>query len=199
MRIENSFTIPASPDETYRLLIDLPRVAPCIPGGELGPRADDDSHPAKVTVKVGPMRLVYQGTLRIAEQDDAARRAVLLANAREVRGQGAAQAEMTMHVGGDGAASAKVTIITELQLTGRAAQMGRGIVGDVARRLVDEMAVCLERRFGSVSQPTGAAEPTGTPQKPTEPVRGLSLGVQVLAGRIKQLLGRLKGERNAGA
>jgi carbon monoxide dehydrogenase subunit G len=199
MRIENAFTIPRPPEETYRLLIDLPRVAPCIPGGELGARADDDSYPAKVTVKVGPMRLVYQGTLRIAEQDDSARRAVLLAKAREARGQGAAEAELTMLVSHDADTSSKVTIITELQLTGRAAQMGRGIVGDVARRLVDEMALCLERRFGPVSQPTGAAEPTETPRQPTKPVPGLSLGVQVLAGRIKHLLGRLKGERHAGS
>lgn len=195
MRIENAFTIPALPDETYRLLIDLPRVAPCIPGGELGARAEDDSYPAKVTVKVGPMRLVYQGTLQIAEQDDSARRAVLLAQAREVRGQGAAEAELTMQVARDGTASSRVAIVTELHLTGRAAQMGRGIVADVARRLIDEMATCLERQFSSASKLTGAADTNVAPPQSTKPVHGLSLALRVLAGRIKPLLRRLKGER----
>jgi uncharacterized protein len=199
MRIENAFTISTPPDETYQLLIDLPLVASCIPGGELGARADDESYPAKVTVKLGPMRLIYQGTVRIAEQDDSARRAVLIAKAREARGQGTADAELTMEVGRDGAASSRVTIVTDLQLTGRAARMGRGVVDDVARRLVDEMAACLKQRFGAGSRPGGVAEPAAVPRQPTKPLQGLSIALAALVRRINQLFQRLKGGRDARA
>ena len=77
MRIERDFEVPAAAPETYALLIDLERVAACIPGGEVGPREDDGSHPAEITVKLGPMRMNYRGKVRIDEHDDDARRAVL--------------------------------------------------------------------------------------------------------------------------
>ncbi|MQA73816.1 MAG: carbon monoxide dehydrogenase, partial [Solirubrobacterales bacterium] len=139
MRIENDFEVPAAPPQTYGLLVDLERVGPCIPGGEVGPRDDDGSHPATIAVKVGPMRMNYRGKVRIDEQDDAAHRAVLVADVREQRGQGTAKATMTMAVVAGGAGSL-VETVTEVKLTGRAAQMGRGVVDDVAARLVGEMA-----------------------------------------------------------
>src|SRR5256885_1722342 len=82
MEIASSFVLPLPPDEAYRALLDIERVAPCVPGGELGPREGDDTYPAKMTVKLGPMRLVYTGTLRVAGHEDRSRRAVLRVNAR---------------------------------------------------------------------------------------------------------------------
>lgn len=189
MEIASDFAIAASPDEAYRLLLDLEQVVPCIPGGELGAPQIDGSYPARVTLRLGPMRLLYEGTVRIAEQDDEARRAVLSAKAREARGQGSAQAEMTMQVSGDGF-GARVEILTELQLTGRAAQMGRGVVEDVARRFVGEMAACLQSRLATEGAENEAA---------SAPLRGLSLLGAVLGDRIMKLLARLKGDRHAGA
>ncbi len=147
MRIEQDFEVPAAAPETYALLVDLERVAACIPGSEVGAREDDGSHPASITVKVGPMRMAYRGKVRIDEHDDAARRAVLAADLREQRGQGAAQAEMTLTVAASGSGS-RVETVTDVKLAGRAAQMGRGVVDDVAARLVAEMAACIASRLG---------------------------------------------------
>ena len=146
MRIEQDFEVPAAAPETYALLVDLEQVAACIPGSEVGAREGDGSHPARIAVKVGPMRMTYRGKVRIDEQDDAARRAVLAADLREERGQGAAQAEMTLTVAASGSGS-RVETVTDVKLAGRAAQMGRGVVDDVAARLVAEMAACIASRL----------------------------------------------------
>ena len=102
MQITNQFTIGLPPEDAYRLLLDLEQVTPCLPGAELGGPKDDGGRAVKVTVKLGPMRFVYEGSVQIAEQDDAARRAVLVGQARESRGQGSAQATIAMTVSGDG-------------------------------------------------------------------------------------------------
>jgi carbon monoxide dehydrogenase subunit G len=146
MRIEQDFEVPAAPPEVYELLVDLERVAPCIPGGEVGPRAEDGSHPATIAVRLGPMRMSYRGKVRIEERDDAANRAVLAADVREQRGQGTAKATMQMAVAASESGS-RVDTLTDVKLTGRAAQMGRGVVDDVAARLVTEMADCIASRF----------------------------------------------------
>jgi uncharacterized protein len=159
VRFENEFTLPSPPARAFELLLDVERVAPCFPGGRVGAAGDDGAYPAEVTVKLGAIRLVYRGSVRVAERDDAARRAVLAAKAREARGQGTAEAHVTMEVagGGAGADGSRVRVGTELQITGRVAQMGRGVVEDVARRLVDEMAACLARLVEN-GHTTGSAE-----------------------------------------
>jgi uncharacterized protein len=148
LRVEQNFEVPAAAPETYALLVDLERVAACIPGGEVGAREEDGSHPATIAVRVGPMRMTYRGKVRIDQQDDAARRAVLAADMREQRGQGLASGAMTMAVAARGSGSL-VETVTDVRLTGRAAQMGRGVVDDVAARLVAEMAACIASRLGS--------------------------------------------------
>jgi carbon monoxide dehydrogenase subunit G len=183
MELRNEFTLPARADEAYRFLLDLERVAPCIPGGDIGARGPDGSYPATVTVKLGPMRLRYQGTVRIAEREDGARRAVLAAEAREARGHGSAKARMTMSVSGDDKAS-HVDVVTEMELSGRAAQMGRGVVDDVARRLVADMATCLESTFTAGAPEFGeAAVPAA------EPLAAGALFFSALWSRLKRLLG----------
>ena len=156
MRIEQDFEVPAAAPETYAMLIDLERVAACIPGGEVGPRAEDGSHPASIAIKVGPMRMTYRGKVRIDGHDDDAQRAVLATDMREQRGQGTANATMTMTVAERGSGS-RVETVTDVRLTGRAAQMGRGVVDDVAARLVAEMAACIAARLGPAEGEEGGA------------------------------------------
>jgi uncharacterized protein len=186
VELRNEFSLPADPEEAYRFLLDLERVAPCIPGGEIGSESPDGSYPATITVKLGPMRLRYEGTLRIAERDDAARQAVLAAEAREARGQGTAKARMTMSASGesDGALS-KVHVITDMELSGRAAQMGRGLIDDVARRLVAEMASCLESTFVARAAEAGEAAPASTTAG--KPLAAGGLFFSVLWSRLKRL------------
>jgi carbon monoxide dehydrogenase subunit G len=143
VRIETGFDISRPPADTYALLLDLERVMPCFPGAELLARRPDGARDLRVTVRLGPMRLSYQGDVRIAERDDPARRAVLAGNARETRGGGSANARIAMRVE-ENERGARVVAEADVDITGRAAQMGRGIVEDVATRLVGEMAACLE-------------------------------------------------------
>ena len=143
MRIETGFDISRPPADTYALLLDLERVMPCFPGAELLARRPDGARDLRVTVRLGPMRLSYEGDVRIAERDDPARRAVLAGNARETRGGGSANARIAMRVE-ENERGARVVAEADVDLSGRAAQMGRGIVEDVATRLVGEMAACLE-------------------------------------------------------
>src|SRR5256885_16968223 len=96
MEISTRFTILLPADEAYRFLLDLEQVAPCVPGGELGPAAADGTYPANVTVRLGPMRLGYSGSLWISEQDDSTRRAVLRAKALEAGSQGSVDDAITM-------------------------------------------------------------------------------------------------------
>jgi uncharacterized protein len=183
VEIVTDFTIPSPPDEAYRFLLEVDRVAPCVPGGELGPRCADGSYPAKVTVRLGPMRLVYAGSLSIAEQDDSERRAVLRAAARESAGQGTVDATMTMRVTPNGSGS-RVDVLTELTLTGRAARMGRGLVEDVAARFVTDMASCLERELAGGDRTEEESVPTVAPP-PARPVSAVKLLVRVLLDRLR--------------
>lgn len=189
MRIERHFDVPAAPAEAYALLVDLERVAACVPGGEVGSPDDDGSHPASIAVTVGPMRMTYRGKVRIAEREDAAHRATLAAEMREQRGQGTAKATMTMSVTAQEGGS-RVATMTDLKLTGRAAQMGRGVVDDVAARLVGDMADCIAAK----SAP-GGGPGEGAPER-AKPIRGLRLMLRVLRDRLKRRLQRRGGESN---
>ena len=198
MRIEQDFEVPAAAPEAYALLVDLERVAPCIPGAEVGPPEDGGWHPAAMAVRLGPMRMNYRGKVRLEERDDAAQRAVLAADLREQRAQGAAKARMTMVVA-TAPGGAMVESVTDVKLTGRAAQMGRGVVEDVAARLVAEMAACIAARLGPAeAEPgsQGSVDGAGSPE-PARPIRGLRLIASVLWERIKRAFRRRGGERNA--
>jgi carbon monoxide dehydrogenase subunit G len=196
MRIEKDFEVPATPPDAYELLLNLERVCSCIPGGEVGGREADGSHPASIAVALGPMRMNYRGKVRIEERDDTAHRAVLHADVREQRGQGTAKARMTMDVSAAGSASLVATV-TDVKLTGRAAQMGRGVVDDVAARLVAEMAACIAARFGPPSGDEGPDGGGGGPPERAEPIQGFRLMMRVFWERLKRVFRRRGGESNA--
>ncbi|HEX5145872.1 MAG TPA: SRPBCC family protein, partial [Conexibacter sp.] len=168
MQIRNEFTLELPPQETYELLLDLERVTPCMPGASLGERREDGSYAVNVKVKLGPMRFSYDGAVRIAEQDAAARRAVLQGSANEAKGQGSADAAITMQVE-EAPEGSRVTATADVDLTGRAAQMGHGVVESVTRQLIGQMTRCLSQRFVE-----GAGEPAAAaaPAAPTPPANG---------------------------
>jgi uncharacterized protein len=189
MKIENNFSVPLPADEVYELLLDLERVAPCVPGAELGERQSDGSHLLAIKVKLGPMRFTYAGAVRVAEQVPETRRAVLVGEARETRGQGTASATITMTVE-QAEASSSVTTVADVQLTGRAAQMGHGVVASVAQQLIADMAGCLEQRFAAEagSSPAAAVEVPAAP--PAKPVGVLRLLLRAMARSLGRLLRR---------
>ena len=144
MLIENEFDVAASPAEVYALMLDPERVATCINGAEVTGKRDDGSYDAQVTVKLGPVKMNYKGTIAIVESDPAARTASMLAKGSETRGQGTAQATLNMAVSDGEGGGSHVRVAADMLITGRVAQMGRGVMQDVARRMIGQMAQNME-------------------------------------------------------
>jgi uncharacterized protein len=188
MRLENSFEVPAPPERAWELLMDVPRVIPCMPGTELTETVDDSRWKAKMTVKLGPMSFAFATDVSREEIDEAARRARLSANARETRGRGGGRATIdSTLVPLDG--GTRVEIVTDLALSGAVAQYGRGMVEDVSSRLVTSFADCLRREL--TAEPAGAD--TGPAEPPAaKPISAVSLALGVFRSRIRDLIERLR-------
>jgi uncharacterized protein len=182
--IENSFRVPVPVEQAWRTLLDVPRIAPCLPGATLE-ESEGTTYRGRVKVKVGPIQLAYKGEATIAEQDEAARRLVLLANGKETRGSGAASARVVAElVERDGATDVRVA--TDLDLTGKPAQFGRGIISDVSSRLIDQFATNLAALMVAPQTPTAepaapaAAGPSPAAVAPEAPGEGAALDVWTL-------------------
>src|SRR2546421_7970241 len=143
MHIENELQVGAPPDRVYAFLLDVNRVVTCMPGAELSEVVDPSTFKGKVKIKVGPITVSYNGTARIAERDEAARVAVLEAEGRETTGPGSTRATARMTVEEDGDAS-RVRLVTDFTVAGRIANFGRGVMEDVSKRLVAQMADCIK-------------------------------------------------------
>src|SRR4051794_39472585 len=165
MRFENSFDVDAPLDTVWNTVLDVEQVAPTVPGASVLERTSDDAYRVAIKVKVGPMSMTYNGDVEIVERDDALHRAVMKARAKESRGQGTADADVTMVLSGEnGRTSAVVT--TEVELSGKAAQMGQGVLQVVAGRLVQTFA----KNLATMLQGGGApAAPPAEPAKEEAP------------------------------
>jgi carbon monoxide dehydrogenase subunit G len=160
MQFENSFDVEAPVDEVYKALLDVERVAPCVPGAEVLEQNGEDSYKVAIKVKVGPMSMQYKGDVEIVERDEASHRAVMRAKAREARGQGTANADVILTLAPEGDARTHGTMATDVQLSGRVASMGRGIIQDVSARIIDQFSANLAEMLGGRGEePQAAAEP----------------------------------------
>lgn len=169
MNLVSSFSLDIPSASSYALLLDLDRVAPCLPGATLAPAVvEHGPRDLEMTVKLGPMTFRYRGELEIVERDVSILRAVLRGSAREVRGQGTANADLVMSVRDDGEGGSHVDIDATVDLTGRAAQLGGGMVEAVADRLVEDMARCLRLRLAESSSASGGI---GVPAGPADAER----------------------------
>ncbi len=147
MKLENEFTVDVPVDEAWNVLLDLERVTPCLPGAALTEQSGDE-YRGTMKVRLGPVSQEYQGAVRFEETDEEARRAVLKADGKDARGQGTASATITSTLHEEnGGESTRVRVETDMQLTGRAAQFGRGVQQDVAEKLLGQFAECLEREI----------------------------------------------------
>ena len=205
MRLENTFEVPAPPERAWELLNDVPTVIPCMPGAELTETVDATHWRATLHVKLGPIALQFATDVEQTERDEAARRAVLAAKAREVKGRGAAEATITSSLEPAGTGT-RVALVTELTLRGTVAQYGRGIVGDVSNQLVKRFADCLAAKLqdsppaaqdghapvGQVSggqvrgsDPEPPSPATGAKREPKpKPVGGIGLAMHALWDRM---------------
>ena len=192
MRLTDEFLIDTAPDRAYALFLDLERIAPCIPGGEIGPPDADGVYPGRVSVKLGPMKFVYSGRVRIAEHDDALWTAVIEGEGRASGGADTARVRSLIEVVAEGEGS-RVRITTDLDIKGRAAQMGQGVITDVSRRLVSQAAACIGARLGD-AEGAGADASAGA-----GPVGGISLVASVVGSRVRGLASNLGGRGSRSA
>ena len=176
MKLENEFTVPAPVEQAWDVLLDLERVAPCLPGAAIE-GSEGDEHSGTMTIKIGPITARYAGTVKIEQADEAARRAVMRAHARDSRGQGTAAATITSTMetveGGT-----RVHVETDMRVTGPAAQFGRGVMQDVSAKLMDRFADCLaEEMSGAAPHPRPRPRrPRGGPRRDAAARPGGRLG-----------------------
>ncbi|MBB3086993.1 SRPBCC family protein [Geodermatophilus sabuli] len=164
MQLENSFTVPVPIDEAWRVLLDIERIAPCMPGAALDSVTGDD-FTGRVKVKLGPINLTYQGKASFIEKDEAAHKAVIDGRGKDQRGNGTASALITAQLKAEGDTT-RVDVLTDLNITGRPAQFGRGVMTDVGNKLLGQFADKLAAQLGAGDEglvPAGAAAATTPP------------------------------------
>lgn len=216
MLIENEFTVTAPVEDLWAYLLDVERIAPCMPGAELTETVDDRTWKGNLKARFGPVTMAFAGTVMMESRDDAAHRVVLKARGMEQKGKGAAEASVTSWleptaVEGD----TTVKMQAEIVLTGAAAQLSRGLLPEISRKLTQQFADCLQASMAAEQQPapaevapevaaTGQAAPgevagpvpaaAPAPPAAAKPVGGIRLGLSaiwaVIVNFVRRLFGR---------
>jgi len=155
MKLEQNFTVPVPVEQAWEVLLDLQRVAPCMPGATLT-SVEGHEFTGNVKVKLGPIMLTYNGKGRFVERDEAARRVVIEASGRDTRSAGTAAATVTAQLVGEGGQT-RVDVATDLSITGKPAQFGRSMISDVSTKLLGQFADCLAGKLGEGGTPAGGA------------------------------------------
>ena len=203
MRLEHSFQVNAPLEHVWEALVDVERVAPCLPGAEISEAGEDGTYRGSFTVKLGPTTAAYRGELAMEEVDAGAHRSVMRASGSDKRGQGSAKATIVSNLRQEGPVTT-VDVETDFTITGRLARFGRGgMIQDVSNRLLRDFSECLQQTIESAelqqapaapsADPAVPAAASATPAAPTpaaRPVSGLSLLFRALLDRLRRLLGR---------
>jgi carbon monoxide dehydrogenase subunit G len=198
MLIENSFTVARPVGEVWDYLLDVEKIAPCMPGAELTDTVDDHTWKGKVNMRFGPVSMSFAGSVEMAERDDDVHRVVLRARGTEQKGKGAADAKVTSWLE-PAEAGTSVTMQADITLTGAAAQLSRGLLPEVSKRLTQQFADCLEASLGAAAAGAGTTAGDGTAAAApaaAKPVGGIRLGLAatwgVIAGFFRRLFGGAK-------
>jgi len=185
MLLESSFDVPVRPEQAWELLMDVPRVIPCMPAATLTETVDDSRWKAKMDVKLGPVSLTFDTDVHREEADAEAQRAILAASARELRGRGAGKARIESSLEPQESGT-RVVVKTDLTLSGAVAQTGRGLVEAVSAQLVQSFADCLKAQLAGSQEEAAAAV-----EAQAAPVKGHSLALRALADRVSAWIRRL--------
>ena len=175
MLISNEFEVAQPVDKVWRFFDNIPQVAACLPGTELTQDLGDDRYEGQVAVRMGPVKLQFAGKAHITERDDAAKRIVVDASGAEVRGRGQASMVVTAQLAPSGRGGTTVAVTQDLQLSGAAAQYGRGMISDVTAVLMRDFSANLMRRIDAVERGVSADELAAA-----SPASGLKLGLMAL-------------------
>ncbi|MFN8234020.1 MAG: SRPBCC family protein [Actinomycetota bacterium] len=200
MLIENQFTVAADPGFLWDYLLDVERIAPCMPGAELTEIVDDRNWKGKLNAKFGPVSLSFAGTVTMEERDDVAHKVTLSAKGMESKGKGAATAKVTSWLEPPVDGQTTVKMQADITLTGTAAQLSRGLLPEISKKLTQQFADCLASSIeaSQAAAPAASAEASGgaaaqaPPAKPVaKPVGGIRLGLSaiwaVIAGFFRRL------------
>jgi carbon monoxide dehydrogenase subunit G len=169
MELEHSFTIPVPPEQAWGVLLDVEKVAPCMPGATVD-SVDGDEIKGRIKVKVGPVALTYAGTARFTDKDEQARKVVLEASGKETRGSGTASATITSTLS-DEAGQTRVVVHTTMTVTGRPAQFGRGVMAEVSGRVIEKFATNLAAQLSGGAAAPAASTPAATAAASTDTER----------------------------
>ena len=201
MEFDNAFEVPVPVDEAWSILMDIERIAPCVPGAELTEVVDENTYKGKISVKLGPVALTFNGQTTFEEKDEASHSAKLKAQGTDAKGRGGAHANVDfgMEPSDNGT---KVIIHTNLQLSGAVAQYGRGVgmISDLAQQIIGQFAANLEKNViapqaaaAATDDTSGSAAPAETtpppPPQQAAPVQVGGMGLKVLWNAIKRLFG----------
>ena len=195
MEFDNAFDVPLPPDAAWRVLMDIQRIAPCMPGAELTETVDDRTYKGKVGVKLGPVALSFAGTARFEEIDNSGHTARVKANGADVKGRGGANSTVSFRIEPSDLGS-RVLVHTNLSLSGSVAQYGRGagMIQEVAAQLIKQFAGNLRAVIDAEPAPRAvgpvAEMAASVPQQAAKPISGLSLMLSVLWASIRGLFGR---------
>ncbi len=204
MEFDNSFDVPVPVDQAWDLMMDIERIAPCVPGAELTEVVDDRTYKGKISVKLGPVALTFNGQTTFEELDPANHAAKLKAQGTDAKGRGGAHAKVDFHMEPSDIGT-KVLIHTNLQLSGAVAQYGRGVgmVADLAQQIIAQFADCLEKNViaqelakngDNAAAGTEGLQASPAPITPAAPVQMGGMGLKILWNAIvrgiKGLFGR---------
>src|ERR1700712_4561918 len=154
MQLKHNFTVPADIDQAWEVLLDIERIAPCMPGAAIE-TVDGDDFTGTVKVRLGPIGLTYRGKASFAEKAVAGHRAVIDAQGKDARGNGTAKAIITATLTSQGSGRA-VSVVTDLNITGKPAQFGRGVMADVGNKLIGQFADCLAGKLSGPGETAGS-------------------------------------------
>ncbi|HEY6423645.1 MAG TPA: SRPBCC family protein [Pseudonocardiaceae bacterium] len=186
MLIENEFEVAAPLAQVWSHMQNVPKVAPCLPGAELTD-VNGDVYKGRVTSKMGPVSLTFKGTAQIVERDEARKRIVMNASGSEEKGKGQATMSMTYTMVPAGSGT-KVKVVQDLQLSGAAAQFGRGMVADVTAVIMRSFAKCIAEDIGREARGEARVD------RKAAPVKGFSIAIQATITALKRFFGRLFGK-----
>ena len=182
MLIKNEFEVAAPVEKVWQFFETIPQVAACLPGAELTEDLGDDTYKGKVAIRIGPVRLQFAGTADITERDEAANRVVVHVSGADEKGQGRASMVVTATLDPAGRGTTKVSVVQDLQLSGAAAQYGRGIITDITTVLIRDFAANMQGRIEWLNLGESAEPAAATPAK------GFSLGIRAALTALSRVL-----------